>query len=78
MHTFNQTDHDGDSVPSYLEDIDSNRYFDDDTDDDGLPNYRDLDDDGDGVPTRQEYDINNDGIPDDSDGDGTPDYLDDN
>ena len=78
LHTFNQTDHDGDSVPSYLEDIDSNRYFDDDTDDDGLPNYRDLDDDGDGVPTRQEYDMNNDGIPDDSDGDGTPDYLDDN
>lgn len=54
------TDHDGDGVPSYLEDLNNNGYlFDDNTDLDDeianrraiLPNYFDPDDDGDGTPT---------------------------
>jgi FKBP-type peptidyl-prolyl cis-trans isomerase FkpA len=76
LYTYNTTDHDGDSVPTHLEDVDSDGYFDDDTDSDGLPNYRDTDDDNDDKPTREEYDKNKDGTPDDTDGDGTPDYLD--
>lgn len=79
-----ENDHDGDGVPTYLEDINSNgelitldQLADDDTDEDGTPNYADVDDDGDGVLTINE-DINNDGDPtnDDTDGDGTPNYLD--
>lgn len=76
LYTYNQTDHDDDSVPTHLEDIDGDGYFDDDSDGDGVPNYRDKDDDNDGKLTRSEYDSNGDGIPDDTDGDGTPDYLD--
>ena len=79
LYTFAVTDHDGDSVPTIEEDLNSNHYFgeeEDDTDEDGIPNYLDDDDDGDGVPTREEYDANQDGTPDDTDGDGTPDYLD--
>ena len=76
LYTFNTTDHDGDSVPTHLEDVDGDGYFDDDTDSDGVPNYRDVDDDNDKILTRNEYDENNDGTPDDTDNDGTPDYLD--
>lgn len=76
LYTYNTTDHDGDKVLTLLEDLDGDGYFDDDTDSDGVPNYRDVDDDNDGILTRDEYDTNNDGTPDDSDGDGTPDYLD--
>lgn len=71
-------DHDQDGVPSYIEDLNNNlNAFDDDTDDDGSPNYIDLDDDGDGVITIHE-DLDNDGDPtnDDSNGDGIPNYLD--
>lgn len=78
LYTYNTTDHDGDSVPTSLEDLNEDGYFDEDTDSDGIPNFRDTDDDNDGKPTREEYDQNNDGTPDDSDGDGTPDYLDKN
>ncbi|MFV0566282.1 MAG: FKBP-type peptidyl-prolyl cis-trans isomerase [Flavobacteriaceae bacterium] len=83
-----QNDHDGDGVPSYLEDLNGDGEFtvdydettdttDDDTDDDGTPDYADSDDDGDGILTIYE-DLNNDGDPtnDDSDGDGIPNYLD--
>lgn len=79
-----ENDHDGDGVPSYLEDINGNgelltldQLADDDTDEDTIPNYFDTDDDGDGVLTINE-DINNDGDPtnDDTDGDGKPNYLD--
>ncbi|MFV0540081.1 MAG: FKBP-type peptidyl-prolyl cis-trans isomerase [Aestuariibaculum sp.] len=84
-----QNDHDGDGVPSYLEDINGDGQItldnntneaddtDDDTDDDGVPDYSDTDDDGDGVLTKYE-DINNDGDPtnDDTDNDGIPNYLD--
>jgi len=76
-----ETDHDNDGIPSYLEDLDSNdNPFDDDTDGDGAPNYADADDDGDGTLTRDEIVINADGTITytDTDGDGTPDYLDNN
>lgn len=71
-------DHDNDLVPSYLEDLDSDgNVFNDDTDNDGIPDFLDTDDDGDGVATRFE-DLDNDGDPtnDDSNGNGTPNYLD--
>jgi hypothetical protein len=60
---YEVVDHDGDGVPSFLEDIDnSGEVIDDDTDGDGLQNFRDVDDDGDGVLTRFE-DIDGDGDP---------------
>ena len=75
--TLNRTDHDNDTVLTILEDLDGDHNFDnDDTDEDGFPNYLDADDDGDDVLTKDEYDVDGDGIPDDSDGDGIPDYLD--
>jgi gliding motility-associated-like protein len=71
-------DSDGDWVLDVVEDINKNgNPCDDDTDGDGLPNYKDVDDDGDGVLTIFE-DINKNGNPtdDDSDGDGIANYLD--
>ena len=64
LQTF-ENDHDGDGIPSYIEDIngdeefisnfvDSNDDTDDDTDGDNLANYIDADDDGDGVLTINE------------------------
>lgn len=76
LYTYNTTDHDGDSVPTFLEDVDGDGYFDDDTDGDRTPDFRDIDDDNDDVLTRDEYDINGDNVPDDTDNDGIPDYLD--
>jgi hypothetical protein len=75
-------DDDEDGVPSELEDINGNGDLeDDDTDGDGIPNYKDADDDNDNVPTKYENpDDNGDGFIDDaqdSDGDSIPDYLDD-
>lgn len=68
-----ENDHDGDGIPSYLEDINGDGEFtaisdnevaDDDTDNDNIPNFFDSDDDNDRVPTRNEllsntYVINN-------------------
>lgn len=81
-----QMDHDGDGIPSYLEDVNGNGFLnDDDTDQDGTPNYLDPDDDGDGVPTKDEIIIRKTDkdwlTPDDidfidSNNSGTPDYLD--
>lgn len=76
------TEDDNDGIPSELEDIDGDGDLsNDDTDDDGLPNYLDFDDDGDNVPTSTEKpDPNGDGdLSDaqDTDEDGIPDYLDD-
>ena len=84
-----QMDHDGDGIPSYMEDIDNDGiYFeqDEDIDGDGVPNYLDPDDDGDGVLTIDEIEVNDangDGIITedeiiftDTNNDGTPDYLD--
>ncbi|AXP79150.1 FKBP-type 22 kDa peptidyl-prolyl cis-trans isomerase [Mariniflexile rhizosphaerae] len=85
-----ENDHDGDGVPSYLEDLNGDGEFtvnfedltdatDDDTDGDGTPDYIDVDDDGDGISTINE-DINKDGDPtnDDSNDNGIPNYLDPN
>jgi len=48
-------DHDGDGILSMYEDINNDSIFtNDDTDGDGVPNYRDRDDDGDGVLTLTE------------------------
>src|SRR5690606_14378679 len=63
-----QRDHDGDGIPSYLEDLNDDSELivnfddlsdpnDDDTDGDGNPDYQDLDDDGDGVLTAEEIEI---------------------
>lgn len=74
-----ETDHDNDGIPSYMEDLNGNENpFDDDTDEDFTPNYADPDDDGDGTLTRDEIVVNDDGTITftDTDGDGTPDYLD--
>lgn len=73
-------DHDGDGIPSYMEDLNGNQYlWDDDTDGNGTPNYLDNDDDGDGRLTRDEI-IGNyeDGTLEfpDTNGNGIPDYLD--
>lgn len=71
-------DHDGDGIPSYMEDLNGNQILtDDDTDGNGVPNYLDNDDDGDGRLTEHEIEIINGEIffPD-TNGNGTPDYLD--
>ena len=64
-----------------MEDLNNNGDLeDDDTDGDGIPNYKDNDDDGDNVRTILENpDDNGDGLIDDAqdtDGDTIPDYLD--
>lgn len=71
-------DHDLDGVKSKFEDLNNdNDLFNDDSDEDGIPNFADNDDDGDGILTKDE-DANGDGDPtnDDTDNDGIPDYLD--
>ncbi|MBO3099859.1 FKBP-type peptidyl-prolyl cis-trans isomerase [Gelidibacter pelagius] len=56
-------DHDGDGIPSYMEDLNGNKnLYDDDTDGDGIPNFLDPDDDGDRIltineMTRQTYTV---------------------
>lgn len=84
IFTFNtldsiKADHDQDGILSIDEDVNNNGdELDDDTDDDGIPDFADFDDDNDGIPTRDEIEIDDDGnvtFPD-SDGDGTPDYRD--
>ncbi|MDL5513572.1 hypothetical protein QSE00_17250 [Arenibacter sp. M-2] len=74
IFAVNQTDHDGDGIPSYMEDLNNNGYlFDDNTDSaqeikdraQATPNFLDTDDDGDGILTKDELgDANNDGVPD--------------
>ncbi|MGB6267868.1 MAG: gliding motility-associated C-terminal domain-containing protein [Olleya sp.] len=78
MSCINLTDADADGVLDIFEDINGNNNLDDDdTDQDGTPDYLDADDDNDGVNTIDE-DYDNDGNPmnEDSDGDQIPDYLD--
>lgn len=75
----NTADHDRDGVPTIDEDLDGDKdLLNEDTDEDGFPNYLDADDDGDEIPTRDEIVIDEDGnvtFPD-TDGDGVVDYLD--
>jgi len=78
LNDVNDSDHDNDGVLSILEDLDNdNNVKNDDTDEDGFPNYLDNDDDGDGILTKDE-DANGDGnlFNDDTDGDGIPNFLD--
>ncbi len=84
LFTINDTDHDGDGIPSIEEDLDGDGYlYNDNTDLDSevvpFANFQDADDDGDGVSTRDEISDENGNIiipfPD-SNNDGTPDYLD--
>ena len=71
-------DSDGDGIFDSFEDLNGdNDLTNDDTDDDGIPNYLDEDDDGDGINTADEdYDGDNDPTNDDTDGDQIPNYLD--
>jgi cysteine-rich repeat protein len=71
-------DDDGDGIDTVDEDLDgSGDPTDDDSDEDGTPDYLDDDDDDDGVPTIDEdYDGDGDPADNDADGDGDPDYLD--
>ncbi len=88
LFSVEETDHDGDGIPSIQEDLDGDGYlYNDNTDEEteratpGAPlraNFLDDDDDGDFTPTREEIIINEDGtitFPD-SNGNGIPDYLD--
>lgn len=71
-------DQDGDLVADEQEDRNGDGILaNDDTDQDGLPDYLDADDDADATPTAAE-DVNHNGDPtdDDRDGDGIPAYLD--
>ncbi|WP_369999841.1 FKBP-type peptidyl-prolyl cis-trans isomerase [Winogradskyella sp.] len=74
---YQEEDHDNDGIPTYMEDYNGNLDVnDDDTDEDGSPDYIDLDDDGDGVLTMFE-DIDGDGDPtNDIGANGIPKYLD--
>lgn len=88
LFTLEVTDHDGDGIPSILEDVNGDGYlYNDNTDlaqeeeSTSLARFSDFldrDDDGDGTPTRDEIEIDEEGnvsFPD-TDGDGTPDYRD--
>ena len=79
------TDTDGDGIPSYMEDLDGNGNLNNDNTDVAdevrvlLPNYRDSDDDNDGIPTIEEINLKPDGTflsYRDTDGDGIFDHLD--
>ena len=89
LYAINESDHDRDGIPSYLEDLDNDRLVldaDDNTDGDNAANYLDTDDDGDGTQTRDEItvnDANGDGFISldeitfyDDDGDGVQNHLD--
>lgn len=71
----NALDHDGDGVPSEVEDEAGEL----DTDEDGIPDFLDIDDDNDNILTRVEIAVeaeNSVGAYPDSDNDGIPNYLD--
>jgi len=68
-----KTDHDGDLIPSIMEDLNDNMFLfdeeEDNTDGDAVPNFRDPDDDNDGVRSRleiitEEIDTDDDNVPD--------------
>lgn len=79
LYGVNEADHDGDGIPSWMEDLNGDENIrNDDTDENRVPNYADSDDDGDRIPTRDEIIINEDGSLEfpDTNGNGIPDYLD--
>ena len=71
-------DQDADTVANSYEDVNGDGNFsDDDTDNNGIPNYRDNDDDGDEVLTiNEDYNDNGDPTDDDTNMNMVPDYLD--
>lgn len=73
------TEDDNDGVPAEEEGYNPNDpASSQDTDGDGLPDYKDIDDDGDNVPTSAEgYNAEDPAASRDTDGDEIPDYLDD-
>jgi len=74
-----RADNDNDNILNKDEDLNRDgEVLDDDSDEDGVPNYFDVDDDNDGVLTKEE-DVDNDDNPlnDDTDNDEIPNYLDD-
>ena len=78
LNEVERADHDNDGIWSHLEDLDNNgEVVGDDTDGDGISNFRDADDDGDTIDTRDE-DVNGNGnvFDDDTDNDGIANYLD--
>ncbi|WP_323027942.1 FKBP-type peptidyl-prolyl cis-trans isomerase [Gelidibacter japonicus] len=55
LYQYEINDHDGDGIPSYMEDLDGDKnLYNDDTDGDGIPNFLDPDDDGDRILTKNE------------------------
>lgn len=82
LAVIENTDHDRDGVPSFLEDDNEDAFYpNDDTDGDRIANFQDVDDDNDGILTIDEINLNEDGSFlsfRDSDGDGISDHLDDN
>ena len=53
-------DHDGDGIYSHLEDLNQNQnVFDEDTDEDNIPNFLDANDDNDTLTTKNELKFNN-------------------
>lgn len=59
LYAVKRSDLDNDGIPSYLEDINGDGdVYNDDTDKDGVPDFRDIDDDGDGFSTRSEITVN--------------------
>lgn len=71
-------DFDNDSVLNKFEDLNNDTILNnEDTDLDGILNFRDADDDGDGVLTiNEDYNLNGSPLDDDTNTNGIPDYLD--
>ena len=66
LYEIERLDQDNDGIPTYLEDVpndlgikDGYITIDDDTDGDGVPDFRDIDDDGDQILTKNELKIPN-------------------
>jgi len=87
LFAMNDTDHDRDGIPSFMEDVDMDGYlYNDNTDEEQekelfgtlFANFLDADDDGDGIDTIDEIDIDEEGNVTyrDTDGDGIKDHLD--
>lgn len=71
-------DTDNDSVLNQFEDLNNDTILhNEDTDLDGIINFRDADDDGDGILTiNEDYNLNGSPLDDDTNTNGIPDYLD--